>query len=275
MDICQALRAAPSRAARRDLRMFDGSAARVRPRTSRSEEGRSERKLIFIVEDDTDIARLEKHHLEMAGYAVSTFSSAATVVAAAEKDPPALFLFDIMLPGASGLDLLRQIRRSARLAHIPIIFVTAKTEEPDRVTGLEIGADDYIVKPFSPKDMVARVSAVLRRAHRRPVRETLRFGHIDIDFDAMTVARSGSTIGMTTTEFRLLEYLVRHSRVVHTRDQLLDAIWRDTANVGPRTVDVYIRRLREKIEADPENPRYLRTVRGVGYRFDDPGSDRP
>lgn len=245
-----------------------------RAKTRASAPDRDARPIVFVVEDDPDIARLERHHLEQAGYAVQTFAAAAPVMAAAERHRPVLFLLDIMLPGSSGLDLLRQIRRSSLLAETPVIFVTARTQEPDRVTGLEVGADDYITKPFSPHEMIARIGAVLRRARRQPQRNLLRVGHLEMDFDAMTLKSHGQLVDTTTTEFRVLEHLARHPRIVFSRDQLLDAIWRDTANVGQRTVDVYVRRIREKIEADPEDPQFLKTVRGIGYRFDIPEAVR-
>jgi DNA-binding response OmpR family regulator len=225
---------------------------------------------IFVVEDDADIARLVRHHLELAGYRVRTFATSTPVLAEAEKEPPATFLLDIMVPGGDGFDLCRHIRGSRRLQTIPIIFLTAKTSEADRVMGLELGADDYISKPFSPRELVARVRAVLRRFERPLAPSLTKIGDIEIDGGAMTVTVRGQVITTTATEFRLLEYLARHPGRVFTRDQLLDAVWRDTAFVTPRSVDVYVRRIREKIEADPEDPRYLRTLRGAGYRFEAP-----
>jgi two-component system phosphate regulon response regulator PhoB len=226
---------------------------------------------IFLVEDDSDIARLVRHHLEMAGYRVRVFPNTAHVIAEAQRERPSLFILDIMVPGGDGLDLCRQIRQAGTpLAGIPIIFVTAKTEETDRIVGLEIGADDYITKPFSPRELVARVKAVLRRSERPLPPSVINAGDLEINSSAMTVAVSGQPVVTTTTEFRLLHHLAGHAGQVFTRDQLLDAVWRDTSFVSPRSVDVYVRKLREKIERDPENPRYLRTVRGAGYRFEVP-----
>jgi two-component system phosphate regulon response regulator PhoB len=173
-----------------------------------------------------------------------------------------------MVPGGDGFDLCRRIRGQRRLQTIPIIFLTAKTSEADRIMGLELGADDYISKPFSPRELVARVRAVLRRFERPLAPAVTKIGDIEIDSGAMTVTVRGGQITTTATEFRLLEYLARHPGRVFTRDQLLDAVWRDTAFVTPRSVDVYVRRIREKIEEDPEDPRYLRTLRGAGYRFE-------
>jgi len=225
---------------------------------------------IFAVEDDTDISRLVRHHLEGAGYGVRSFSAATGVVSEAEKQSPALFLLDIMLPGGDGLELCRRIRQTPALSMVPVIFLTAKTTESDKVIGLELGADDYIPKPFSPRELVARVRAVLRRFERPLAPAIVKAGEIEIDGGGMTLMVRGALTQTTATEFRLLEYLARHPGRVFTRDQLLDAVWRDTHYVTPRSVDVYVRRIREKIEADPEEPRYLKTVRGAGYRFEVP-----
>jgi two-component system phosphate regulon response regulator PhoB len=225
---------------------------------------------IFVVEDDADIARLVRHGLETNGYNVKAFPSAAGVINDAERQPPALFVLDVMLPGTDGMELCKRIRSLSTLAAVPIIFLTAKTSEADRVLGLELGADDYISKPFSPRELVARVKAVLRRFERPLPPTVTEIGDINIDAGAMILKVRGKTVPTTATEFRLLDYFARHAGRVFTRDQLLDAVWRDTAFVTPRSVDVYVRRIREKIEKDSENPRYLKTVRGAGYRFEAP-----
>jgi two-component system phosphate regulon response regulator PhoB len=225
---------------------------------------------IFAVEDDTDISRLVRHHLEAAGYGVRSFSSASGVIAEGEKQAPALFLLDIMLPGGDGLELCRRIRQTPALAMIPVIFLTAKTTESDKIIGLELGADDYIPKPFSPRELVARVRAVLRRFERPLAPAVVKAGDIEIDSGGMTLTVRGAPTQTTATEFRLLEFMARHPGRVFTRDQLLDAVWRDTHYVTPRSVDVYVRRIREKIEANPDEPRHLKTVRGAGYRFEVP-----
>jgi len=199
---------------------------------------------------------------------VRVFPTGNIVLAESERSNPALFILDIMVPGKDGLELCRQIRQIPGLAAIPVIFLTARSGEADKVLGLEMGADDYISKPFSPRELVARVKAVLRRFERPLTKEVLRAGAIEIDSSAMTLTVSGKLVTTTATEFRLLEYFARHAGRVFTRDQLLDSVWRDTAFVTPRSVDVYVRRIREKIEPDPENPRYLKTVRGAGYRFE-------
>lgn len=228
--------------------------------------------LIFVVEDDADIAHLVQHHLEDAGFSARLFATTNTVLPSAEKARPALFLLDIMVPGGGGLELCRNIREHGSLAAVPVIFLTAKVSEADRVRGLELGADDYITKPFSPREMVARVKAVLRRFERPLPSATVKAGDLEIDGGAMRLTVRGDPTPTTATEFRLLHYLARHAGRVFTRDELLDAVWRDTAFVTPRSVDVYVRKLREKIEHDPEEPRYLRTVRGAGYRFEVPGA---
>ncbi len=196
---------------------------------------------IFVVEDDPDISRLVRHHLENEGFVVRVYPTGSTVLADAERQRPALFVLDIMVPG-----------------------------EADRVLGLELGADDYIAKPFSPRELVARVKAVLRRFERPLPPSPMKVGDIEIDPAAMTLMVRGSMVATTATEFRLLDYFARHKGRVFSRDHLLDSVWRDTAYVTPRSVDVYVRRIREKIEPDPENPRYLKTVRGAGYRFEAP-----
>ncbi|MFZ0318532.1 MAG: response regulator transcription factor [Candidatus Sulfotelmatobacter sp.] len=229
------------------------------------------RLLVFVVEDEEDIARLIFHNLQAAGFEVQSFVSGASVVSEALREMPSLFLLDVMLPGADGFEICRQIRQTATLSATPIIFLTAKTAEADRVKGLELGGDDYITKPFSPRELVARVRSVLRGVRQPMVTpEVLRVGDLEIDPSSMTVQVQGRTVLTTVREFRLLEYLASHLGRVLTRDQLLDAVWKETPFVTPRSIDVYVRRLREKIEFDPRHPRYLKTLRGIGYRFESP-----
>ena len=225
---------------------------------------------IFVVEDDKDISQLVTHHLERAGFAVRAFSRGNNVLAEANAAKPKLFILDIMVPGMDGLELCKRIRQSTDLAGTPVMFLTARTSEDDRVLGLELGADDYIPKPFSTRELVARVKEVLRRFERPLAPAVLKMGSVHLDSGAMTLTVRGKPVNATATEFRLLEYLAHHPARVFTRDQILDAVWRDTQFVTPRSVDVYVRKLREKIEDNPEEPRYLRTVRGVGYRFEIP-----
>ena len=219
---------------------------------------------LFVVEDDPDISRLVRHHLENEGFTVRVYPTGSNVLADAERQRPALFVLDIMVPGKDGLEICRTIRQTPGLAAVPVIFLTAKSSEADRVLGLELGADDYIAKPFSPRELVARVKAVLRRFERPLPPSPMKVGDIEIDPSAMTLMVRGTLVPTTATEFRLLDYFARHKGRVFSR------VWRDTAYVTPRSVDVYVRRIREKIEPDPENPRYLKTVRGAGYRFEVP-----
>jgi len=230
----------------------------------------SSRQLIFVVDDEEDICRLVRYHLHEAGYQVMEFLSGSSVVSQSLQRQPVLFVLDIMLPGTNGFDLCRQIRQTNSLAKIPIIFLTAKASEADRVKGLELGGDDYITKPFRPRELVARVRTVLRRLQEPPPPELLKLGDLEIDPSSMTIKVADKSVPTTVREFRLLEYMATHQMRVFTRDQLLDAVWKDTAHVTPRSVDVYVRRLREKIERDPCNPKYLKTFRGVGYRFEVP-----
>jgi DNA-binding response OmpR family regulator len=225
---------------------------------------------VFLLEDDTDISRLVQHHLEAAGFSVRAFATPTNIVNDAETQAPALFLLDIMVPGGDGLDVCRRLRNHAALSTIPIIFMTARAGENDRVLGLEMGADDYITKPFSTRELVARVKAVLRRFERPSAPAVTSFEDIVIDAAAMQLMVRGELTTTTATEFRLLDYLARHPGRVFSRDHLLDSVWGDARFVTPRSVDVYVRRIREKIESDPENPRYLKTVRGAGYRFELP-----
>jgi DNA-binding response OmpR family regulator len=229
------------------------------------------RPLIFVVEDEEDIARLISHNLQAAGFEVQSFVSGTSVLTEALRDMPALFLLDVMLPGADGFELCRHIRQTPALSATPIIFLTAKTAEADRVKGLELGGDDYITKPFSPRELVARIRSVLRGLGSAVAgNEVLRFGDLEIDVSSMTVQVDGRNVLTTVREFRLLEYLASHRGRVLTRDQLLDAVWKETPFVTPRSIDVYVRRLREKIERDPRHPVYLKTLRGIGYRFEVP-----
>ena len=223
---------------------------------------------IFILEDDADIAGLLKHHLQTAGFGVSWFPTTAGLLDEMHARKPALVILDIMVPGHSGLDVAKSIRNNSALAGIPIMFVTARAAESDRLRGFELGADDYITKPFSPKEVVARVKAVLRRFDHPLDKETVRIGDLVIDTAAMRISARGDQVVTTATEFRLIEFLATHPGRVFTRKALLDAVWHDTAFVTPRIVDVYIRRLREKIERDPETPRHIHTVRGAGYMFE-------
>jgi DNA-binding response OmpR family regulator len=225
---------------------------------------------VFVLEDDTDISRLIQHHLETSNFAVRAFTTPLNLVSEAERQAPVLFLLDIMVPGGDGLEVCRRLRAHPSLSTTPIIFLTARAGENDRVLGLELGADDYITKPFSTRELLARVKAVLRRFERPSAPSLISFDDVVIDANAMQLKVRGELTTTTATEFRLLDYLARHPGRVFSRDHLLDAVWGDARFVTPRSVDVYVRRIREKIEKDAEDPRYLKTVRGAGYRFEIP-----
>jgi two-component system phosphate regulon response regulator PhoB len=224
-----------------------------------------------MVEDEEDIAGLICHTLRSGGFEVQSFTDGASIIPEGLRLKPALFLLDVMLPGRDGFDLCRQIRKTAMLSTTPIIFLTAKTAETERIKGLELGGDDYITKPFSPRELLARIRGVLRASRQAPSdAEILRLGDLEIDVASMTVNLRGRNIPATVREFRLLQYLASHRGRVLTRDQLLQAVWNETRFVTPRSIDVYIRRLREKIETDSRHPKYVKTLRGIGYRFEVP-----
>jgi two-component system phosphate regulon response regulator PhoB len=231
------------------------------------EGGARVKQSIIVLEDDADISTLVSHQLQQAGFAVHVCPSGDKVLTLARQHSPVLFILDILVPGNSGFEVCRQIRGSRDLAKVPVIFLTAKTSEEDRIRGLDLGADDYISKPFSPRELTARVRAVLRR-FEMPLTTSITTPDFELNSEAVTLTVRGEPTDVTATEFRLLHFLASHPGKVFTRDQVLDAVWRDMSFVTPRSVDVYIRRLREKIEKDPENPRYLRTVRGAGYKFE-------
>ncbi len=226
-------------------------------------------KRILIIEDDKDIIELVRYNLEKEGFQVTGVGDGMTGLAQVKKSPPDLLLLDLMLPKLAGLEVCKEIRRNEALNRLPILMLTARGDEADRVVGLELGADDYVTKPFSPRELVARVKALLRRT--QPAGEAERpieIGRLLIDPASYRVTRAGKAVPMSTLEFRLLYFLASRPNRVFSRDQLLDAVWGTERFVTPRSVDVYVRRLREKIEADPENPVYLKTVRGAGYIFE-------
>jgi two-component system alkaline phosphatase synthesis response regulator PhoP len=224
---------------------------------------------ILIIEDDKDIVELVRYNLAHEGFQVTSMADGGSGLAQVKKAPPDVLLLDLMLPKLSGLEICKEIRRDASLNRLPILMLTARGEEADRVVGLEMGADDYVTKPFSPRELVARVKALLRRASPPgETAKTVEAGALVIDPSSYRVTRSGKAVTLSTLEFRLLHYLASRPEKVFTRDQLLDAVWGADRFVTPRSVDVYIRRLREKVEAEPENPIHLKTVRGAGYMFE-------
>lgn len=226
-------------------------------------------KRILVVDDEPDIVALVEYNLKKEGFSVSTAAEGEEALRLARKADIALIILDLMLPGIHGLELCRMLRGNPKTKGIPIIMLTAKGEEPDRVKGLESGADDYMAKPFSPRELIARVKAVLRRTddHKKP-EETLKLGNLLINKGAYRVTKKGKPLSLSATEFRLLLYLAERRDRVFSRDQLLDALWKDEDFVEPRTVDVHIRRLRVQIEDDPTEPVYIKTRRGVGYYVD-------
>jgi DNA-binding response OmpR family regulator len=220
---------------------------------------------VLIIEDEQELARVLRSYLERAGYGVTTASRGDTGLAAWEKERPDIVILDLNLPGMDGLDVAREIRRHAET---PIIMVTARVEETDRLVGLELGADDYVTKPFSPREVVARVRAVLRRAAPVPiVQRCIEFSDLKIDLDEHSVTRASESLELTPTEFNLLVVLVAQPGRVFSRLQLLEASQGATFDGYERTIDAHIKNLRAKIEPDPRRPRYIETVFGVGYRF--------
>ena len=220
---------------------------------------------ILVAEDDRDIRELVRDVLQHAGFDVALAADGPSAIRDARQAQPDLIVLDLGLPGVDGLDVARAIRRESDL---PIIMLTARADESDTLVGLEIGADDYITKPFSPKELVARIRAVLRRvdqAARQP--ETVRVGDLEVDRGRMTVTRAGTAVDLTASEFALVEALARHPGRVLTRAQLLDAIHGDTFEAYERAIDAHVKNIRRKLEPEPARPRYLLTVFGVGYRL--------
>ena len=228
---------------------------------------------ILVVEDDRDIGELVCRYLEKASFKAELVSSGRDAVAALAAGPPDLLILDLMLPHVDGLEICRLVRTSDKTAAIPIIMLTARAEESERIVGLEIGADDYIAKPFSPNELVARVRALLRRAHRQPVEAaSLLYGPIAVDSERHTVSLKGKSVTLTAKEFLLLEYLLKHKGRVLSRDVLLTDVWGHRYTGGTRTVDVHVRRLREKL---PVLGDALVTVKQFGYKLlDEPQEPR-
>ena len=223
---------------------------------------------IFVVEDDRDIAELILHYLEKAGWQPQRFASGTAALAAARQQPPECLILDLMLPGMDGLEVCRALRADATTAMVPIIMLTARGEETDRIVGLEIGADDYLAKPFSPNELVARVRALLRRVNRTPAAggTLIQFRDLTMDLSRHTVEDAGREVKLTAKEFMLLQYFLEHRGRVLSRDLLLGDVWGYRYTGGTRTVDVHVRRLREKLPALVEA---LVTVKQFGYKLDD------
>jgi two-component system, OmpR family, alkaline phosphatase synthesis response regulator PhoP len=236
-----------------------------------SEAQRGLRYRVLIVEDDTDIRELIRYNLAQEGFVVEEAADGAQALERVKRRVPDLMVLDLMLPGMPGLQVCRQMRAERETAHLPILIVTAKGTEVDKVLGLEMGADDYVVKPFSPRELVARVKALLRRAN--PLSEpdsgggAYEKGRLRMDFGTYQVFVEDKRRELALREFELLKFFVQHPMRVYTREQLLDMVWGRDTFVEPRTVDVHVRRLRQHIERDDANPELILTVRSVGYRF--------
>jgi DNA-binding response OmpR family regulator len=223
---------------------------------------------VLLVEDDETVSEVVRRYLEREGYEVRSVANGLDAVDSFEAMQADVVVLDIMLPGIDGLEVCRRLRERTS---VPIIMLTALGEESDRIMGLEIGADDYMAKPFSPRELVARIKSVLRRAHGllTPIEQvqSLRAGELIVEVPARSVTLNGEAVTLTVREFDLLVFLMSHERQVFTREELLERVWGYTFG-DKSTVTVHVRRLREKIEPDPSNPRHLATVWGVGYRFD-------
>jgi two-component system, OmpR family, alkaline phosphatase synthesis response regulator PhoP len=235
------------------------------------QQNRGPRQKVLSIEDDADIRELIKFNLEQEGYAVEEAATGAEGLDRIKRRQPDLVLLDLMLPGMPGLEICRVLRNAKETATLPILIVTAKGTEVDKVLGLEMGADDYVVKPFSPRELVARVKALLRRAN--PLSEpdsgggAFEKGRLRMDFGTYQVFVEDKRRELALREFELLKFFVQHPMRVYTREQLLDMVWGRDTFVEPRTVDVHVRRLRQHIERDDANPELILTVRSVGYRF--------
>lgn len=224
-------------------------------------------KKIVLIEDDSDLYALLKYNLEKEGFGLAGAQTGKGAIDLCRRERPDLIILDIMLPDSDGLDICKGIRAHPDLAHIPVIFLTARASEADRIIGLELGANDYIVKPFFIRELIARVKTQFRGQAMPP--KLIRSGAIELDRSSCRVRLDGQEITLTATEFRLLDYLMSRPGVVFNREQLLDAVWGQDRAVTDRTVDVYILRLRHKVETDPANPLLIRSVRGFGYSFNE------
>jgi DNA-binding response OmpR family regulator len=221
---------------------------------------------VLVVDDQPEIVRILRDYLERAGFSVLTAADGAAAMVAARRDKPDLIVLDLTLPTMDGLDVARALRREGE---VPIIMLTARTEEADRVSGLELGADDYVTKPFSPREVVARVRAVLRRTEARQLQgDVVRVGDsLELDVPRMETMVDGRRVELTATEFQLLLSMARQPGRVFTRAQLLDAVHGVAVESYERAIDAHVKNIRRKIEADPHAPRHLQTVFGVGYRL--------
>jgi two-component system phosphate regulon response regulator PhoB len=226
---------------------------------------------VLLVEDDAALAELVSWHLEKDDFEVERTADGEEAILLARETPPDLVLLDWMIEGVSGIEVCRRLRRLPDTANVPIIMLTARGEEEDRIRGLDTGADDYITKPFSPRELLARVGAVLRRVRPGLAGERLAYADIEMDTASHRVRRGGSPITLGPTEFRLLKHFLEHPGRVFSRERLLDSVWGRDSDIEPRTVDVHIRRLRKAINI-AEAPDVIRTVRSAGYALDAEGA---
>ena len=222
---------------------------------------------VLIVEDEPPLVELLSYNLEKAGFQIHIARDGEEALLAVEERKPDLILLDWMLPYVSGIEICRRIRRNPETRNVPIIILTARGEENDRIRGLEAGADDYVVKPFSPSELVARVRAVLRRTRPAFDKDSLTYGDITMDLTTHRVSRNDEPVDLGPTEFRLLRFMMEHPGRVFSREQLLDSVWGHDTYIEPRTVDVHIRRLRKAMNL-PGTTDLIRTVRSVGYALD-------
>ncbi len=224
-------------------------------------------KTILVVDDEPKIVELARDYLEHAGYAVVSASDGTEALRRARTDAPDLIILDLGLPSLDGLDVARALRRDS---NVPIVILSGRSDESDKLVGLELGADDYVTKPFSPKELVARVRAVLRRIDRpAPASDTIRAADVTLDIPRMRVRAGAQEVELTATEFQLLVTLAREPGRVFTRSQLLDAVHGVAFESYERAIDAHVKNIRRKLELDPSEPRYVQTVHGVGYRFRD------
>jgi DNA-binding response OmpR family regulator len=221
-------------------------------------------KKIVLIEDDQDLYSLVEYNLEKEGFVVAGSNTGKGALDLCRRERPDLLILDIMLPDSDGLEICKAVRANSELAHVPVIFLTARASETDRIVGIELGANDYIVKPFFVRELIARVKIHFRG--QPPVSKLLKSGDLELDRARCRVHLSGQEVTLTATEFRLLEFLMSRPGVVFSREQLLDAVWGHDRAVTDRTVDVYILRLRQKIEVNEATP-FIRSVRGFGYSF--------
>jgi DNA-binding response OmpR family regulator len=223
-------------------------------------------KKIFLIEDDSDLYSLLKYNLEKEGFSLAGLQTGKGALELCRQTRPDLILLDIMLPESDGLDICKRIRKDPELGAVPVIFLTARASETDRIVGLELGANDYVVKPFFVRELIARIKLQFR--NQAPPARVLEAGGVELDPSSRQVRLHGTPLSLTATEFRLLEFLMSRPGVVFSREQLLNAVWGQDRAITDRAVDVYVLRLRQKVERDPAAPSLIHSIRGFGYTFE-------